>query len=116
MLRDKKLSIGFDKITLGELPKVWADKNRLKQIVYNLTGNAEFWLGETYWQMQDYSSAAQAYLNSYKQYPKSSRAAEISPKPSISFARESNTAISGDGVLTVRDGGACGTTNGAAAA
>ncbi|HEY6737028.1 MAG TPA: ATP-binding protein [Candidatus Saccharimonadia bacterium] len=26
--------------TLGVLPKVWADKNRLKQIIYNLVGNA----------------------------------------------------------------------------
>jgi len=54
---------------------------------HTLAGNAEFWLGETYWLQQDYQSAAQAYLNSYKQYPKSSRAAESLLKLGQSFSR-----------------------------
>ncbi len=40
VLQEKHLSLNFNKKTLGELPKVWADKNRLKQIIYNLVGNA----------------------------------------------------------------------------
>ena len=35
----KKLSLVFEEKT-KPLPKVWADKNRLTQIVYNLVGNA----------------------------------------------------------------------------
>jgi len=35
----KKLSLSFEEKT-KPLPKIWADKNRLKQVVYNLVGNA----------------------------------------------------------------------------
>jgi two-component system, sensor histidine kinase and response regulator len=40
VLQEKHLSLDFNHKTLGELPQVWADKNRLKQILYNLVGNA----------------------------------------------------------------------------
>jgi signal transduction histidine kinase len=40
MLHEKHLALDYNRKTLGELPKVWADKNRLKQVVYNLVGNA----------------------------------------------------------------------------
>lgn len=40
ILQEKHLSLEFNHKTLGDLPKVWADKNRLKQIIYNLIGNA----------------------------------------------------------------------------
>jgi signal transduction histidine kinase/CheY-like chemotaxis protein len=40
VLNEKHLSLKFNRKTLGEIPKVWADKNRLKQIIYNLVGNA----------------------------------------------------------------------------
>jgi two-component system sensor histidine kinase ChiS len=40
VLQEKHLSLDFNKETLGELPMVWADKNRLKQIIYNMVGNA----------------------------------------------------------------------------
>jgi signal transduction histidine kinase/PAS domain-containing protein len=40
VLKEKKLYLKLDKLTLNELPKVWADQNRLKQVVYNLLGNA----------------------------------------------------------------------------
>ncbi len=39
-LNEKKLSLKLDKLTLDKLPKIWADKNRLKQVIYNLLGNA----------------------------------------------------------------------------
>ena len=40
VLAEKHLYLNFDKMLLDALPKVWADKNRTKQIVYNLVGNA----------------------------------------------------------------------------
>lgn len=40
ILQGKKLYLKFDKMTLNSLPKIWSDKNRLKQVVYNLIGNA----------------------------------------------------------------------------
>ncbi len=40
VLDEKKIYLKLDKLTLDRLPKVWADKNRLKQVVYNLVGNA----------------------------------------------------------------------------
>jgi len=40
VLDEKKLYLKVDKLVLGYLPVVWADENRLKQVVYNLVGNA----------------------------------------------------------------------------
>jgi PAS domain S-box-containing protein len=40
MLKEKKLYLNFDKAMAAGLPLVWADTNRVKQIVYNLVGNA----------------------------------------------------------------------------
>jgi len=40
VVREKNVYLKIDKPTLDRLPKVWADKNRLKQVVYNLIGNA----------------------------------------------------------------------------
>jgi two-component system phosphate regulon sensor histidine kinase PhoR len=37
---EKKISINADVKLLGSLPTVWADKNRTKQILYNIVGNA----------------------------------------------------------------------------
>lgn len=39
IIREKHLEIKIDK-TLNNVPQVYADKNRVKQIVYNLVGNA----------------------------------------------------------------------------
>ena len=39
-LTEKKLYLKVDKLTFSSLPLVWADENRLKQVVYNLVGNA----------------------------------------------------------------------------
>lgn len=40
VLKDKKLYLNFDRLTLESLPPVWADPDRVKQVVYNLVGNA----------------------------------------------------------------------------
>jgi signal transduction histidine kinase len=37
---EKKLYIKFNKLTLDKLPLAWADESRLKQVIYNLVGNA----------------------------------------------------------------------------
>src|SRR6266478_5650558 len=39
LAKQKGIVINVDK-TLGELPLIYADKNRVKQIIYNLVGNA----------------------------------------------------------------------------
>ncbi len=38
--RDKKIYIKFDQKTLGNIPQVFADQNRTKQVIYNLVGNS----------------------------------------------------------------------------
>lgn len=38
--REKNIEVNADVKLLGSLPHVWADKNRTKQILYNLVGNA----------------------------------------------------------------------------
>ena len=40
VLKEKELYLKIDELTLDTLPPVWADENRLKQVVYNLIGNA----------------------------------------------------------------------------
>jgi PAS domain S-box-containing protein len=40
IIQEKKIILNTNTNTLGALPKVWADKDRLTQIIYNLVGNA----------------------------------------------------------------------------
>ena len=40
VLDEKKLYLKIDNLTLDALEPVWADENRLKQVIYNLVGNA----------------------------------------------------------------------------
>ena len=54
---------------------------------HNLAGSAEFKLGETFWAQQNYGAAAQAYMSSYKQYPKGRRAPDSLLKLGLSLAR-----------------------------
>ncbi len=54
---------------------------------HNLAGSAEFKLGETYFAQQNYTDAAQAYLTSYKQYPKGRRAPDSLLKLGLSLSR-----------------------------
>ncbi|HZS82315.1 MAG TPA: tol-pal system protein YbgF [Stellaceae bacterium] len=41
-----------------------------------LAGNAQYWLGETYYVRKDYTNAAQSFAEGYKRYPKSGKAAD----------------------------------------
>ena len=43
---------------------------------HELAGNAEFWLGETYYVQSDYKRAAQAFLTGYQSYPENRKAAD----------------------------------------
>jgi tol-pal system protein YbgF len=52
---------------------------------HNLAGNAQYWLGETFYAQADYRQAAQAFLKGYQQYPKSRRAADSLLKLGISL-------------------------------
>lgn len=40
VINEKKIYLKIDKLTLDTMPLVWVDENRLKQVVYNLVGNA----------------------------------------------------------------------------
>lgn len=52
-----------------------------------LAGNAQYWLGETYYAQSDYRQAAQAFLQGYRKYPDSRRAADSLLKLGISLNR-----------------------------
>jgi len=54
---------------------------------HSLAGSAQYWLGETYYAQSDYRQAAQAFLQGYKKYPKSRRAADSLLKLGISLNR-----------------------------
>jgi len=41
-----------------------------------LAGNAQYWLGETFYVRKDYASAATAFAQGYEKYPKGSKAAD----------------------------------------
>ncbi len=41
-----------------------------------LAGNAQYWLGETYYVRQDYNNAATVFAEGYQKYPKGGKAAD----------------------------------------
>lgn len=50
-----------------------------------LAGNAQYWLGETYYVRKDYQSAAAAFADGYEKYPKSPKAADALLKLGMSL-------------------------------
>ena len=54
-----------------------------------LAGNAQYWLGETFFQRERFSEAASAFAEGYKRYPKSGKAADNLLKLGMSLARAS---------------------------
>ena len=53
----------------------------------SLAGNAQYWLGETYYVQGDYRQAAQSFLKGYREYPKSRKAADSLLKLGLSLNR-----------------------------
>ena len=54
---------------------------------HSLAGNAQYWLGETYYVQGDYKSAAQSFLTGYQDFPKSRKAADSLLKLGLSLKR-----------------------------
>ena len=52
-----------------------------------MAGNAQYWLGETYYTRGRYAEAATAFAEGYKRYPKSSKAADELLKLGMSLGR-----------------------------
>jgi len=58
---------------------------------HGLAGNAQYWLGETYYVQSDYKSAAQSFLNGVQSFPKSRKAADSLLKLGLSLNRLGQT-------------------------
>lgn len=52
-----------------------------------LAGDAQYWLGETYYAQGDYKSAAQSFLKGYKSYPKNRKAPDSLLKLGMSLQK-----------------------------
>ena len=52
-----------------------------------MAGNAQYWLGETYYARGKYMEAASAFADGYKRYPKSAKAPDALLKLGMSLAR-----------------------------
>ncbi len=52
-----------------------------------MAGNAQYWLGETYYARSRYIEAASAFAEGYKRYPKSAKAADELLKLGMALAR-----------------------------
>lgn len=52
-----------------------------------MAGNAQYWLGETFYARGKYMEAASAFAEGYKRYPKSSKASDALLKMGMSLAR-----------------------------
>lgn len=55
-----------------------------------LTGNAQYWLGESFYVRGDFKSAAVEFLKAYKQYPKGTKAPDSLLKLGLSLANLEN--------------------------
>jgi tol-pal system protein YbgF len=54
---------------------------------HSLAGNAQFWLGQTFYVRGDYPNAASAFLNGYQNYPKNTKAADNLLKLAMTLGR-----------------------------
>ncbi|OHC76517.1 MAG: tol-pal system protein YbgF, partial [Rhodospirillales bacterium RIFCSPLOWO2_02_FULL_58_16] len=52
-----------------------------------LAGNANYWLGETYYVREDFRTAAQVFIEGYQKYPKSAKASDTLLKLGMSLAK-----------------------------
>ena len=53
---------------------------------HELSGNAQYWLGETYYVRKNYEDAVVAYLEGYQKYPKNQKAPDNLLKLGMSLA------------------------------
>ncbi|CAN5420433.1 tol-pal system protein YbgF [soil metagenome] len=63
--------------------RAFLDKHR----DHSLAGNAQYWLGETYYVQGEYKQAAQTFLGGYREFPKSRKAADSLLKLGLSLGR-----------------------------
>lgn len=54
---------------------------------HSLAGNAQYWLGETFYVQGDYKQAAQSFLGGYQEFPKGRKAADSLLKLGLSLNR-----------------------------
>ena len=54
---------------------------------HDLAGNAQYWLGETYYVRGDYNNAASSFLNGYQNYPENTKAADNLLKLAMTLGR-----------------------------
>lgn len=54
---------------------------------HSLAGNAQYWIGETFYVREDFKKAAVAFLDGYKKYPKNTKAPDNLLKLALSMAR-----------------------------
>jgi tol-pal system protein YbgF len=54
---------------------------------HSLAGNAQYWLGETYYVQGEYKQAAQTFLAGFKEFPKSRKAPDSLLKLGLSLDR-----------------------------
>lgn len=54
---------------------------------HSLAGNAQYWLGETYYVQGDFKQAAQSFLGGYQEFPKGRKAADSLLKLGLSLNR-----------------------------
>ena len=52
-----------------------------------MAGNAQYWLGETYYARGKYMEAASAFAEGYKRYPKNAKTPDVLLKLGMSLAR-----------------------------
>ena len=57
---------------------------------HKLAGNAHYWLGETYYVRNDFSSAARTFAEGYRQFPKSAKGPDNLLKLALSLVRLGN--------------------------
>lgn len=58
---------------------------------HDLAGNAQYWLGETYYVRQDFKNAAVAFLDGYRNYPKNNKAPDNLLKLGLSMGALNQT-------------------------
>jgi tol-pal system protein YbgF len=70
---------------------------------HSLAGNAQYWLGETYYVQGDYRQAAQSFLSGYQEFPKSRKAPDSLLKLGLSLNRLGQTQQACAALLAVSD-------------